>query len=168
VRKFLRIFLIIVVVLVGLGFLGSWWIKHSMSAAPEVRSRAARWAMLGCVVLSGLALVPLYFFNPVEHGFFPRCLLHSMTGLDCPGCGGLRATHQLLHGDIVAAFKLNPLFIALLPVGAFFAIRHLVSLTTGRVIPQPFRSPRWIWLLAITVIGFGIMRNFPWHSWFGA
>src|SRR5436190_4846780 len=36
VRKFLRIFLIIVVVLVGVGFLGIWWVKHTMSAAPEV------------------------------------------------------------------------------------------------------------------------------------
>jgi len=36
VRKFLRIFLIIVVVLVGLGFLGTWWFKRTMSAAPEV------------------------------------------------------------------------------------------------------------------------------------
>src|SRR5215208_6856889 len=38
VRKFLRIFLIIVVALVGLGFLGTWWFKRTMSAAPEVPS----------------------------------------------------------------------------------------------------------------------------------
>ena len=37
-RKFLRIFLIIVVALVGLGFLGTWWFKRTMSAAPEVPS----------------------------------------------------------------------------------------------------------------------------------
>jgi HlyD family secretion protein len=36
VRKFLRIFLIIVVVLVGLGFLGTWWIKRSISPAAEI------------------------------------------------------------------------------------------------------------------------------------
>ena len=36
VRKFLRIFLIIVVVLVGVGFLGIWWVKRTMSAAPEI------------------------------------------------------------------------------------------------------------------------------------
>jgi HlyD family secretion protein len=38
VRKFLRIFLIIVVVLVGLGFLGGWLVKRNMSAGPEVPS----------------------------------------------------------------------------------------------------------------------------------
>src|SRR3954467_3449272 len=38
VRKFLRIFKIIVVALVGLGFLGTWWFKRTMSAAPEVPS----------------------------------------------------------------------------------------------------------------------------------
>jgi HlyD family secretion protein len=36
VRKFLRIFLIIVVILVGLGFLGSWLVKRNMAAGPEV------------------------------------------------------------------------------------------------------------------------------------
>src|SRR5689334_2220232 len=109
-----------------------------MPAKREVQTRPTSWVMLGVLVVAGAALVSLYFFNPTEHGFFPRCLLHSLTGLDCPGCGGLRATHQLLHGNFIAALRLNPLFIALLPVGAFFAIRHLISITTGRVIPQPF------------------------------
>lgn len=35
-RKFLRIFLILIVVLVALGSLGAWYVKHSMSAGPEI------------------------------------------------------------------------------------------------------------------------------------
>jgi HlyD family secretion protein len=35
VRKFLRIFLIILVVLVGLGFLINWWVRKNMASGPE-------------------------------------------------------------------------------------------------------------------------------------
>ena len=131
------------------------------------RNRTNRWIFLGGAVAAAIALLPLYFFNPVEHSFFPRCFFHSMTGLDCPGCGGLRATHQLLHGDFVAALRLNALFVGLLPIGAFFGLRQLVFLTTGRLWPQPFRSARWAVLIAAMVIAFGILRNVPWRALFG-
>jgi len=131
------------------------------------RSRANGWIFWGGAVAIGAALVPLYFLNPVEHSFFPRCFFHSWTGLECPGCGGLRATHQLLHGDFRAAFQLNALLVSLLPVGAFFGLRHFVFLITGRLWPQPFRSPRWAVLIAALVIAFGILRNVPWRGFFG-
>lgn len=123
---------------------------------------------LAAVILGVATLSVLYFFNPVEHALYPKCMLHRLTGLDCPGCGGLRATHQLLHGNLLAAFQLNPLLMCLLPLGAYFGLRHIVFLRTGRLWRQPFRSPRWIALLAAVVIAFGVLRNFPWRAWFGS
>src|SRR5207244_4443092 len=111
-------------------------------------SRANRWFFWGGVFIAGAALMPLYFFNPVEHSFFPKCFFHALTGLDCPGCGGLRATHQLLHGHVLAALRLNALFVALIPVGAFFALRQFVFNRSARLWPQPFKSPRWAMVLA--------------------
>ena len=131
------------------------------------RHRASTWLLLGVAVAAGIALVPLYFFNPVEHSFFPKCFFHSLTGLDCPGCGGLRATHQLLHGNFLAALKLNALFVGLLPIGAFFGLRQLVFLTTGKLWPQPFRSARWAVVIAALIIGFGVLRNVAWRSILG-
>ena len=32
----------------------------------------------------------LFFFNPSQYGFYPVCLFHELTGLNCPGCGGRR------------------------------------------------------------------------------
>ena len=57
----------------------------------------------------------LYFYNPSTSVFYPRCYFHALTGWSCPGCGALRATHQLLHGHLLNAFWLNPLYILALP-----------------------------------------------------
>ena len=55
--------------------------------------------VLGAFALLGLAAV-LFFFNPAQSGFYPFCVFHRTTGLLCPGCGSLRALHQLLHQRI--------------------------------------------------------------------
>lgn len=38
---------------------------------------------------------------------FTLCPFMNFTGLPCPGCGGVRAFHSLLHGDIKIACKYN-------------------------------------------------------------
>jgi hypothetical protein len=122
------------------------------------------WVVL--VFLASLSVM-LFLFNPAEHGFFPRCWFRIVTGWDCPGCGGLRAAHQLLHGNVRAAFVLNPLLVLALPFVAYFALRILLLRWTGRALPQPFRSLNWLWLLAGVVVAFGVLRNLPWANWIG-
>ena len=129
------------------------------------RGRGKIFVWLGFFAAVAIGVI-LYLLNPSEHGFYPRCFFKMSTGLDCPGCGGLRATHQLLHGNLIAAFKLNPLLICLLPLGAYFGLRQIVFMRTGRLWPQPFRSSRWSMLLAVVVIAFGVLRNLPWSAWF--
>ena len=62
-------------------------------------------------------------FDPQGQFFYPRCWLHQSTGLLCPGCGATRALHALLHGDLRTAWTLNPLAVALLPVGLAYGVR---------------------------------------------
>jgi len=112
-----------------------------------------------------LALAGLYRFNPSEYHFFPRCVFHAVSGLECPGCGGQRALHQLLHGHLSAAFRDNALLVMLLPVGAWYLLRHVVRALTGRVLPAPFRHHFWPWALTGLVIMFGIARNLPGFEW---
>ena len=49
----------------------------------------------------------LYWFEPGKTGFFPSCPFRALTGFNCPGCGTTRALHQLLHGNVVAAFGVS-------------------------------------------------------------
>jgi hypothetical protein len=70
------------------------------------------------------AVAMLFFFNPARYGFYPNCVFHSITGLDCPGCGSLRAIHELLHGNVAAAIRLNALFVASLPGSLLLTTRN--------------------------------------------
>src|SRR5438045_3746474 len=71
------------------------------------------------------AATVLFFFEPGAYTFYPRCLFYQTTGLLCPGCGSLRATHQLLHGHIAAALRLNALLVTAIPVGACLLVRSI-------------------------------------------
>lgn len=112
-----------------------------------------------------LALVPLmavlYFFPPDQHRFYPRCMFHATTGLQCPGCGGLRATHQLLHGNLTAAFNYNPMYVISLPFALFWGVAWLVKRRTGRDWLRPLRHQAWLWLLVALVVAFAVARNLP-------
>ena len=57
-----------------------------------------------------------YIFNPATSQLAPKCMFHSVTGLDCPGCGSQRMLHALMHGDFSAAWHANPFIICAAPV----------------------------------------------------
>jgi hypothetical protein len=103
------------------------------------------------VATASLAVLALFWFNPTTAGFYPRCYFHELTGWYCPVCGTTRALHQLLHGNVAGAFRLNPLAISLLPLVGYFAVRG----HRGTV------KPIWIWMLVGVIIVFGVVRNIP-------
>ena len=132
----------------------------NMTAQSEKSSgrRAVSAAVVGIAsVVIGAAL--LYFFPPEQYRLYPRCLLYSWTGWQCPGCGGLRATHQLLHGNFATAFQLNPLFVLLLPVLALLSGAYWLKRVTGRDWLHPLRRPFWLWVGLALAVGFTLARN---------
>ena len=118
--------------------------------------------LLLCATLAALAGVAvLLFFDPAQHSFYPLCVFHRLTGLNCPGCGGLRALHQLLHGHLAAAFRFNALVVLSLPPAAGFGARRLWYWAAGKPQPRFALRPAWLWLVLAVVIAFGILRNLP-------
>ena len=89
-----------------------------MSPAPpvELRRRRPLRLALGAGCIAVLAVV--WAFDPSTAGFFPRCPMFALTGLQCPGCGTTRALHALLHGDVATAFSFNPFTLFLLALVA--------------------------------------------------
>ena len=112
-------------------------------------------------VLVALAAGVLRAFNPATAGFFPPCPFRMLTGFLCPGCGTLRALHELLNGHLAAAFRLNPLTMLLLPYVGYSAVSSASETLFGRALPRIFIRPAYIWTLLAIMILFWILRNTP-------
>jgi Protein of unknown function (DUF2752) len=120
-----------------------------------------RWGIL--MVAVAVAAVLLRVFDPATSGVFPPCPVQYLTGWYCPGCGSLRAIHQILHGHIWAAWAMNPLTVVLLPFLAYGLASHLWFEIRGRGFPQPTLPAVWIRALCAAILVFGIVRNIPYY-----
>jgi hypothetical protein len=123
--------------------------------------------LVSAVILCSAGALVFFLFDPTRVSIFPPCVFHQVSGLDCPGCGAQRALHQLLHGNLVAALRLNALFVLSLPLAAWYGprliSRAMAGKTTGNV-------PRWFWFYLAAWVIFGLVRNlpFPVCQWFAA
>ena len=117
-------------------------------------------AMLAAFIV---AVAMLWASDPATSGLFPPCPVRYLTGWYCPGCGSLRAIHQLLHGNLRAAWAMNPLTVVLLPFLAYGLASFALFEIHGRGLPQPFLRAVWIHALCAAIILFGIARNLPVH-----
>jgi len=148
-----------------------------------VSSRARRLrAPLAVGVGVLLATVYVGLVDPDVPGHYPLCPTKAFTGLDCPGCGGLRATHSLLHGDLHGALDHNAFVVlVVLPLALFLWVRWLWREWKG---PQPgsdgsadvpvdvgVPSPLLLWSLVAVAAAFTVVRNIgavPAFAWLGS
>jgi Protein of unknown function (DUF2752) len=87
-------------------------------------------ATLGTATVFAGGLAYIAFSDPHRPGsLFPPCPFHQLTGWLCPGCGGLRMTHDILHGDLGAAVVDNVFLLVGLPALAVWVLmrRHMDS-----------------------------------------
>jgi len=133
-----------------------------LSVVKQHKFRAPIW-----LVCSGLLATPVFFvlfvFDPAQHAFYPGCALYKFTGLYCPGCGGLRAVHQLLHGRIFTAFRFNPLFVVTVPLLLWACGKAIYRYGHGGPFLPPIKV-NWLWSSGVVVILFGILRNLPFDT----
>jgi hypothetical protein len=133
-----------------------------MDAPPILEPRRMRFTLplLGVVTVSS-ALVVLYLFDPARNGFYPRCLLYVCTGIYCPGCGGLRAVHSLVHGRVLEAMHFNALFVLSLPFACVYGARQLSAMKAGKQPARLVTNLLPIKVLIVVVVLFTILRNIP-------
>lgn len=121
----------------------SWWRRAAVVALP-----------LGALTYVGVN-------DPsAAGGIYPACPSRSLLGFDCPGCGGLRGTHALLHGDLPAALDHNVLLPFLLLLCAYAAALVVAPLFGHRI--RVVRPPGWA-AVALTgaLVAFTVLRNLP-------
>jgi hypothetical protein len=118
--------------------------------------------VLGATILGAGAIV--FFFNPSTQGFYPVCMFHALTGLNCPGCGATRALYALLHGNVWLALKDNALFVLTLAALAIWSARFAVRKMRNQ--PATFNvPPKFLWLFLVVAFVFAAVRNLPGLEW---
>jgi hypothetical protein len=126
---------------------------------PQRSKRASRLLAVGGTVALGAACLYTAFVDPNNpSNAFPQCPLKAATGIDCPGCGGLRATHALLHGDILGAADHNILALVLLPIMAYMFVRWVLRQFDVEL-PTISWPRAFVWITPLVLVLFTIGRN---------
>lgn len=107
----------------------------------------------GMAVLTAAALSYTASVDPHRSDtFFPGCPFHFITGWDCPACGGLRMTHDLMHGNIAAAAADNAFLLGGLPMVAVWILWR--QRRGQRLFPMPV-----VIVLAVAALTWTVTRN---------
>jgi len=117
--------------------------------------RARVYTTLGTAAVFAGALTYVGVVDPHREGsLFPPCPFKLLTGWNCPGCGGLRMTHDLLHGDLAAAVTDNVFLLVGLPLLGIWALwrRHR---------GQPVMTWPLGALVLVAAVAWTVVRNLP-------
>ncbi|WP_408056690.1 DUF2752 domain-containing protein [Streptomyces huasconensis] len=102
--------------------------------------------------------------DPNEPGHYPACPLLRLTGIYCPGCGGLRSAHAVVHGDLTTALGANALAVAGYALFAVVWAVWVVRVARGRP-PGIELRPAQLWAVGAVIAVFTLVRNLPFGSW---
>lgn len=133
--------------------------------SPTRKSRIALPIGLGALTLGGCIAVAAS--NPGDDGA-PLCWSRAVFGVDCPFCGGLRATNSLLRGDVTAALDHNVMLAVAMPVAVLMWVWWTWNSWRGNEIsgPSSAQTPTWISVAAgVLLVAFGVVRNFTGTGW---
>ncbi len=131
----------------------------------SVLKRRTGWLATPLGILAAVAGAFAYVgtVDPNESGHYPVCPLLELTGVLCPGCGGLRSAHAFIHGDLGAALEAN----AIATVGYFLFAAVWVLWLVRAWRGQPLRiglAPVWWWGVGAVLLIFTVVRNLPFGS----
>ena len=113
-------------------------------------------------IIAILGLVFVIFLCKEQIPIPIGCPFKAVTGIPCPGCGGIRATQYLLKGDFINALYTNPLsclfclFCATLPFWSFY------DCYKSKQTLKNFLTTKWSNKILI-IIGIILFANWIWN-----
>ncbi|MFF5774743.1 DUF2752 domain-containing protein [Streptomyces californicus] len=132
--------------------------------APDAPGRLRRIAVpAGVFAAVAGAFAYVGAVDPNEGGHYPVCPLLRLTGVLCPGCGGLRSAHAFITGDLGAALSANAVATVGYVVFAAVWVLWLVRSWRGRPLRLALAPAHW-WAVGAVLAVFTVVRNLPFGS----
>lgn len=117
-----------------------------------------RWRRNSALGLSALSVGSLGYVALADphnlNSVYPRCPFKTFTGWNCPACGGLRMTHDLLHGDLAAALVDNAFLLIGMPA-------LVVWILLRRRRGEPALPMSAAVTIAVVATAWTVLRNLP-------
>jgi Protein of unknown function (DUF2752) len=140
----------------------------SVTAAPVAtlrsRSERLRQPLLGAAAVAAATLA-LHVRDPHVTHSWGVCPLYALTGLYCPGCGGLRGVNDLTDGHLGQAASSNLLMVMAIPFALVAFGRWSYAAWTGRDVRAVPALPQAVKVgLVVLAVAFTVARNLP-GSW---
>ncbi len=111
------------------------------------------------LLLGAAAATVLVAVRDPHTGGYGLCPVLALTGWYCPTCGGLRAVHDLVTGDLAGAWAMNPLVTLGVPLAAIGLLVWTARARLGRPARQ---LPLWLVVgAAVLLVAFAVLRNLP-------
>jgi len=131
--------------------------RHNLGFNQIFKNRRIKAAAV--LFTAAVCIFTLYLLNPAEYTYYPTCYLYLITGKLCPGCGGMRGMHQLLHGNLWEALKFNLLLAAVVPIGAYYLSSEVSILLLNKPFPHlPHSKPVFYVVISLVTV-YWILRN---------
>jgi hypothetical protein len=116
--------------------------------------------LLAPIAAAGLLAAGCAVVGIVDPGRGPTtCPFKIATGLDCPGCGGTRAAHDLVRGNLVGALDHNVLAVLAFPLILWGLYRWLTGALGGPRLRTFSPSARWTAVAVVVLLTFWVVRN---------
>jgi uncharacterized protein DUF2752 len=122
---------------------------------PASTNRRTLYTALGTGALFAGALTYVGVNDPHNRdAIFPPCPFKMLTGWNCPACGGLRMTHDLIHGNLAAAVVDNMYLLVGIPA-------LIAWILYRRRAGRPATSTAMFAVVIISAIAWTVTRNLP-------
>jgi hypothetical protein len=127
----------------------------AMGPSVATVGKTGRYTAIGAGVVAAGTLAYVGLADPHRPGFlFPGCPFKTLTGWNCPACGGLRMTHDVLHGDLSAAVVDNVFLLVGLPL---LAVWLVLRWRLGKRLMPAYATVT----LIVAVVAWTVVRNVP-------
>lgn len=132
---------------------------HCVTEGRAAQAASRRQRLIGAAAATATLLTYVTVRDPHRPGtLMLRCPTKLVTGLDCPGCGGLRLAHDLTHGNLADAVHDNVFLLMFGPVIAAALVDQRIHGAWSRR-----RGPQH-WIphgLAAAALTWMMVRNLP-------